>query len=78
MAIPLELQVFSSAYPASEFVIANTLAKWKKLEPNEINLSLGFSQKVVSTSCFVFKSLQTVWTQIKPDKMSSLIWIQIV
>ena len=25
------------AYPGSEFVVANTLAKWKKLEPNEIN-----------------------------------------
>ena len=39
------------AYPGSEFVVANTLAKWKKLEPNEINFSQGFSQKV-STSCF--------------------------
>ena len=27
------------------------------MEPNEINLSQGFSQKVVSTSCFVFISL---------------------
>ena len=44
------------AYPGSEFVVANTLAKWKKVEPNEINLSQGFSQKV-STSCFVFYSL---------------------
>ena len=34
------------AYPGSEFVVANTLAKWKKLEPNEINFSQGFSQKV--------------------------------
>ena len=41
----------------SEFVVSNTLAKWKKLEPNEINFSKGFSQKVVSTSCFVFISL---------------------
>ena len=38
---------------------ANTLAKWKKLEPNEINFSQGFSQKVVSASCFVFNSLPT-------------------
>ena len=45
------------AYPGSDFVVANTLAKWKKLEPNEINFSQGFSQKVVSTSCFVFNSL---------------------
>ena len=35
------------AYPGSEFVVANTLAKWKNLEPNEINFSQGFSQKVV-------------------------------
>ena len=47
------------AYPGSEFVVANTLAKRKKLEPNEINFSQGFSQKVVSTSCFVFNSLPT-------------------
>ena len=40
----------SRAYPGSEFVVANTLAKWKKLEPNEINFSQGFSQKV-SKSC---------------------------
>ena len=41
------------AYPGSEFVVANTLAKWKRLEPNEIDIS----QKVVSTSCSVFNSL---------------------
>ena len=29
------------AYHGSEFVIANTLAKWKKLEPNEINFRLS-------------------------------------
>ena len=40
----------------SEFIVANTLAKWKKLEPNEIDLSQGFSQKVVSRSCSVFNS----------------------
>ena len=34
------------AYPGSEFVVANTLAKWKKLGQNEINLSQGFGQKV--------------------------------
>ena len=44
-------------YPGSELVVANTLAKWKKLEPNEINFSQGLSQKGVSTSCFVFNSL---------------------
>ena len=47
----------SRAYPGSEFVVANTLATWEKLEPKEINFSQGFSQKVVSTSCFVFNSL---------------------
>ena len=45
------------AYPGSEFVVENTLAKWKKLEPSEINFIQGLSQKVVSTSYFVFKSL---------------------
>ena len=35
----------------------NLMYKWKKLEPNEINFSQGFSQKVVSTSFFVFNSL---------------------
>ena len=48
---------YVSAYPGSVFVVANTLAKWKKLEPNEINFNKGFSQKVVSLSCFVFNSL---------------------
>ena len=41
------------AYPNSEFVVANTLAKWKKLEPKEIDFSKGFSQKVESRSFFV-------------------------
>ena len=45
------------AYPGSEFVVANTLAKWKKLKPNEINFSQVFSQKVVPRSCSVFNSL---------------------
>ena len=45
------------AYAGSEFVVGNTLAKWKNMEPNETNFSQGFSQIVVSTSCFVFNSL---------------------
>ena len=47
------------AYPGSEFVVANTIAKWKKLEPNEIDFSQGFSKEVVhvSISCSVFNSL---------------------
>ena len=49
----------SRAYPGSEFVVANTLAKWKKLEPNEIDFSQGFSQEVVSRSCSVFNPLPT-------------------
>ena len=44
-------------HSGSEFAVANTLATWKKLEPNEINFSQGFSQKIVLTSCFVFNSL---------------------
>ena len=44
------------AYSSSEFVVVNTLANLKKLETNEINLSQGFNQKLVSTSCFVFNS----------------------
>ena len=47
------------AYPGSEFCVANTLAKWKKLEPNEFNFSQGFSHKV-STSCFVLNSLSAM------------------
>ena len=46
------LVVVLRADPGSEFVAANTFAKWKKLEPNEISFSQGFNQKVVSTSCF--------------------------
>ena len=42
------------AYPGSEFVVANTLAKWKKVGPKEIDFSQGFSQKVVSISCSIF------------------------
>ena len=41
----------------SEFVVANNLAKWKKLEPNEIDFGQDFSQKVVSRSFSAFNSL---------------------
>ena len=34
------------AYPDSEFVEANTLAKCNKLEPNEIHFSQDFSLKL--------------------------------
>ena len=60
------------AYPGSEFVVANTLAKWKKLEPNEINFSQGFSQKVVSTSCFAFNSLLAIATCLLITFVNSL------
>ena len=46
-------------YPGSNCAVANTLAKCKKLEPNEINFSQGFGQKVLSKSCFVYISLPT-------------------
>ena len=45
------------AYPGSEFVVANSLAKRKKLEPNENDFSHEFSQKVVSRSFSAFNSL---------------------
>ena len=46
-----------SANAGSEFVVAITLAKWEKLYLNEINFSQGFSQKVVSTSFFLYFTL---------------------
>ena len=53
------IKVFQNlrAYPGPEFVVANTLAEWRKLEPDEIDFSQGFSQKVVSRNCSVFNSL---------------------
>ena len=33
---------YCRAHRGSEFDVANTLAKWKKLKPNEINFSQGF------------------------------------
>ena len=47
-------------------LVANTLAKWKKLEPDEIN----YSQKVVSTSCFVFNSLPAKGDLLSADNHS--------
>ena len=42
------------AYLGSEFVVANNIAKWKKLEPNEIFFSQGFSQKGASSCLYIF------------------------
>ena len=44
------------AYPGLEFVVANTLAKWKKLEPNQINSSQGLPESNIN-KCSVFNSL---------------------
>ena len=32
------------AFPCSKFFIANTVAKWKMLEPNEIDFSQGLAR----------------------------------
>ena len=53
-------------YPGSEFVVANTVAKRKKLEPNEIDFSQKFSQKVVSRSFSVFKSFINFYPLLIP------------
>ena len=45
------------AYPGSEFVVANTLAKWKKLEPNEINFSKVLARKYQQVVLYIFNSL---------------------
>ena len=57
--IPWQTVMSHRAYPGPEFVVGNTLAKWKKLEQNEINFSQGFSQKVISRTCFVLNPLPT-------------------
>ena len=72
------------AYPGSELVVANTLAKWKKLEPNKIDFSQGFSQKVVSRSCSPFNSLPaggnfchlliTFANSLDPDQARQNVW----
>ena len=87
---PGEMPAFE--HETSGFTLAqNSLAKWKKLEANEINFIQSFSQKVVSTSCFVFNSLPargdfcclliTFANILDPDQAwqnVSLIWIQTV
>ena len=39
------------AYPGPEFVVANTLAKWKKLEPNPINFGQISINKLLLCIC---------------------------
>ena len=46
--------------PWLRIFVANTLAKWRELEPNEIDFSQGFNQKVVSRSCSVLNSLPAI------------------
>ena len=47
----------SSGLTLAQICCIQHSSQMEKLEPNEINFSQGFSQKVVSTSCFVFISL---------------------
>ena len=58
------------AYPGSEFVVANTLAKWKKLEPNEINFSQGFGhqQVVLYLNHYLLCLLITFANSFDPDQ----------
>ena len=53
MIMDTHTHYISRAYPCSDFVVANTLAKVEK-SWSQMNLTLA---KVVSTSCFVFNSL---------------------
>ena len=46
---PRKNPLLHRAYSGSEVVMANTLAKWKKLEPIEINFSQGFSQYIFNS-----------------------------
>ena len=79
-----QIRTCSRAHPGSEFVVANSSAKWKKLEQNEIDFSQGFSQKVVSRSCSVFNSfptssdiyhlLITFANSLDPDQAQQNIW----
>ena len=78
------LKIEIRSYPSSEFVVANTLAKWKKLKPNEIDFSQGFSNKVVSRSCSVFNTLPasgifwhlliTFANSLDPDVLIQSVW----
>ena len=78
--VPMFLKIEIRSYPSSEFVVANTLAKWKKLKPNEID----FSQKVVSRRCSVFNSLPargifwhlliTFANSLDPDVLIQSVW----
>ena len=64
------------ANPGSEFVVANTLAEWKKLEPNEFDFSQVFSQKVVSrfnslpasSDCYHLL-IDNICKQLEPDQV---------
>ena len=49
--------MYPRAYPGSDVVVSNTLAKQKNLEPNEIDFGQEFSQKVISRNFSVFNSL---------------------
>ena len=58
-------------YVTSGLTLARiNLAKWKKLEPNEIDFSLGFSQKLVSRSCYVFNYLPASGVLLSADILS--------
>ena len=41
----MDFIIHGRAYPSSEFFVANTLAKWKKLEPNKLTLAMALARK---------------------------------
>ena len=48
----MQIRKYSRSYSGSEFVVANTLAKRKKLEPNEINFNRSSINKLFCIKLF--------------------------
>ena len=55
------------AYPGPEFVLANTLAKWKKLEPNATNFK-KYQQVVLYLILCPLSLLITFANSLDPDQ----------
>ena len=79
--IPLSCSVAGQTFSWSRYCVYNRLTDTYELQGSPYDCGSKYTKKLFAyLPCLLitFQALQTVWIQIRPYKMSGLIWIQTV